>query len=359
MRRRTLLKSVLATVATMGALGALKGLAVKPSYAAEGKRRWRMVTSWSEGAPGTGRTAERLARRIEALSQRELTIEVYAAGKLVGPFEVFDAVGRGVAEMGHSASFFWSGKTPLSAFWTTVPFGLNPTQHYAWLYEGGGQELWDQLYGEFGLRAFAAGNSGPSMGGWFKKPLTSRGFRGLKMRMPGLAGRVVKELGALPISVAPAEIFQSLQSGALDSAEFLAPWQDYAYGLHKAASYYYYPGFHEPNGSAECLINRKAYASLPTHIKEAIITACQAENVRGLSESHWYNAVSLEQLTNTQGVALRAYDPRLLKQLKEASEQVLAEVGSGSDLARRIYQSYRRAQHLTTRWSSLHKLDNE
>ena len=352
MRRRTLLKTALVGLAAIG----LKDLVTKPVHAAQDKRKWRMVTSWSEGAPGTGQVAERLAKRISILSQQELTIEVYAADKLVGPFEVFDAVSRGTVELGHSASFFWSGKSPLSAFWTSVPFGLNPTQHHAWLYEGGGQELWDQLYGDFGLRGFAAGNSGPSMGGWFKKPLTAKGFRGLKMRMPGLAGRVVKELGALPVSVAPAEIFQSLQSGALDSAEFLAPWQDYAYGLHKAASYYYYPGFHEPNGSAECLINRKAYESLPQHIKEVIISACQAENVRGLSESHWYNAVSLERLTKTQGVELRAYDPQLLRQLKEASEQVLIEVGSGSDLARRIYQSYSRAKDLTARWSSMQQI---
>ena len=340
------------------------GLAIGSSYASQHQpkkkagKKWRMVTSWPAGAPGTGQTAERLAKRIVQLSQQELTIEVYAAGNLVGPFEVFDSVARGTVEMGHSASFFWAGKSPLTAFWTAVPFGLNPAQHHAWLYEGGGQELWDQLYGDFGLRAFAAGNSGPSMGGWFKKPLTDKGLRGLKMRMPGLGGRVVKELGALPVSVAPGEIFQSLQSGALDAAEYLAPWQDRSFGLHKAARYYYYPGFHEPNGSAECLINRKAFSELPSHLKEVIVAACQAENIRGLSESDWYNALSLEQLTKKEGVQLKAYSPQLLRNLKDASNQVLAELAGDSELARRIYQSYRRAQELTTGWSLMH-LTNE
>ena len=346
MHRRTFIKTALLAA---GILFARKNLFAAQETKTNTRFKWRMVTSWPAGAPGTGKTAERLARRITQISNHELSIEVHAANNLVGAFEVFDAVARGTAEMGHSASFFWTGKTPLAAFWTAVPFGLNPAQHHSWLNYGGGQELWDELYGDFGVQAFAAGNSGHSMGGWYKKPLDDRGLRGLKMRMPGLAGEVVKQLGALVVSIPPGDIFQSLQSGAVDAAEYLAPWQDRAFGLHKAAKYYYYPGFHEPNGSAECLINKKAFMELPQHLQSLVAAACQAENLLGLSESDWFNAIALKQLKQ-EGVQLRAYSPSLLKKLRQISEQVLSQVGSGSNLARRIYASYDKAREFGAAW---------
>lgn len=358
MHRRTFIKTaLLAAGLVLG--GRVAYSARTPIIKSGAKLKWRMVTSWPAGAPGTGQTATRLARRITELADQELSVEVYAAGQLVGAFEVFDAVARGTAEMGHSASFFWTGKTSLASFWTAVPFGLNPAQHHSWLYQGGGQKLWDELYGNFGIQAFAAGNSGPSMGGWFKRPLGPKGLQGLKMRMPGLGGEVVRQLGALPVSVAPGDIFQSLHSGAIDAAEFLGPWQDRAFGLHKAANYYYYPGFHEPNGSAECLINGKAFRELPRHLQSLVAAACQAENLVGLSESDWHNALALQQLTQEEGIQLKVYPPVLLRSLKEASEQVLAQVGSGSDLARRIYTSYRKAQRLAATWSPVQSLSYE
>ena len=317
---------------------------------------WKMITSWPAGAPGTGRTAERLAHRIRDLTQGQLTIRVYPAGTLVGALEVFDAVQRGTAELGHSASFFWQGKIPSAAYYTTVPFGLSPLAHHAWLRHGGGQDLWNRAYADFGLRAYAAGNTGSSMGGWFKQPLAEHAdhpLRGLKIRMPGLAGRVMHRLGALPVTLPPGEIFEALRSGLVDAAELLGPWHDRAYGMQRAAKHYYYPGFHEPNGSAECLINQKALAALPKEWQVAIEAACQSENIISLSESTHFNAVALARLVKDDAVILHQYPDPLLRQLKEATDAVLADLAREGALARQIYASYRGAQELTASWRSV------
>ena len=315
-----------------------------------------MVTSWPAGAPGTGRTAQRLADRIRALTDGQLDIRVYPAGTLVGPLEVFDAVQRGTAELGHSASFFWQGKIPSAAYYTTVPFGLPPLAHHAWLRHGGGQDLWNRAYADFGLRAYAAGNTGPSMGGWFKQPLADHladPLRGLKIRMPGLAGRVMRRLGAIPLILPPGEIFEALRSGVVDAAELLGPWHDRAYGMQKAAKHYYYPGFHEPNGSAECLINQDAFANLTNESQTAIESACQSENIISLSESTHFNALALDKLVKDDGVTLHKYAPALLARLKKETDTVLADLAAEGALARQIYNSYRKAQELTASWRAV------
>ena len=315
---------------------------------------WRMLTSWPAGAPGTGATAERLAERIQVLSQGRIKITVHAAGELVGALEVFDAVSRGTAELGHTASFFWQGKSPLTAFFTAVPFGLTPDHHHSWLYQGGGQELWDELYRSFNLKPFTAGNTGPSMGGWFKKPLdfsNPKPFSGLKFRMPGLGGKLVKEFGAVPLVLPPGEVFSALQSGAIDAAELLAPWHDRAFGLHKAAKHCYYPGFHEPNGSAECLVNLASYESLPSDLQQLIREACATENIIGLAESDWHNSRALAELRN-EGVTFTAYPREFLQRMRRAARPMVEDAASGSALGRRLYASYQKAQELSASWKS-------
>lgn len=316
-----------------------------------------MVTSWPANSPGTGATAARLARRITELSNGRIQIQLYAAGELVGGLEVFDAVARGTAELGHTASFFWQGKTPLAAFFTSVPFGLNPNQHHSWLYQGGGQELWDELYRPFSLKPFAAGNTGPSMGGWFKNPLdfsSPQPFKGLKVRMPGLGGKVIEGFGALPVSIPPTEVFSALQSGVIDGAELLAPWNDRAFGLHKIAKYCYFPGFHEPNGSAECLVNSDAYQSLPTDLRSVITESCHAENLLGLAESNWHNALAMADL-RTDGVKFIAYPQQLLDSMQQVATQVIKDTATNPaldnpELGQSIHASYTDALLLTGEW---------
>jgi TRAP-type mannitol/chloroaromatic compound transport system substrate-binding protein len=347
MKRRDFL-----THAGAGAAAGIAATAVaRPARAAV---EWRMVTSWPRNFPGPGTSAQRLADRITAMSNGELGVRLYAAGELVPAFEVFDAVSQGSAELGHSASFFWRGKAQAAVFFTTVPFGLNATETSAWIHAGGGQALWDELYGGFGLRGFMAGNSGMQMGGWFRREI--RGLddlKGLKYRMPGLGGEVLRRLGAVAVSLPPGEILPALQSGAIDGAEFLGPWSDLAFGFYKVAPYYYWPGFHEPNGTSECLVNRKAFDALPAHLKAVVEGACTAENDIAMSEAEWNNSVALETLVARHGVKLRRFPTEVLRALKGASREVLADFAKGDDLTRRIHESYSSALRRFDAWSRL------
>ncbi len=334
----------------------LAGVAAASAVPLSGARardslRWRMATSWPKDAPGPGTTARRLAESITRLSGGRLSVELHGAGELVPAFEVFDAVQSGTAEMGHSASFFWAGKIPAAPFYTAVPFGLHPEMHNAWLDFGGGQALWDELYGAHGVKPFAAGNSGMQMGGWYNREIAALDdLKGLKVRMPGLGGEVLRKLGGSAVSIPPGEIYQALASGVVDGAEFLGPWSDQAMGFADAAKYYYWPGFHEPNGSAECLVNLAAYAALPEDLQALVAQACAAENLRGQAEADWRNAETLQQMRRGGKVALRRFPEDVLQAARAASKEVLAELAGSSDIAARIYRSYAAAQDAALAW---------
>ncbi len=336
------------------AAGALAGpaLMAAPRVAAQGARKWVMVTSWPKSAPGPGTTADRIARRITEISGGGLTVKLFAAGEIVPALEVFDAVSGGVAQIGHSASFFWAGKLKASAFFTAIPFGLTPDAHNAWIYEGGGQALWDELYADAGLKPFIAGNSGMQMGGWFKRELAGLDdLKGLKYRMPGLGGEVVRRLGVTAVSMPPGEILPALQSGAIDGAEFLGPWSDLALGFNKAAPFYYWPGFHEPNGSAECLVNRAAFEDLPPDLRDLVRAVCEAENVRGMAEADWQNAASLDGIEARHGVKLRRFPDVFLAAAHAQTRDVLAELAARDPLAGRIHDSYQEARRRALGWA--------
>ena len=341
--------------ALMLGAGAASAAAFAPRPAgAEEPIVWRMVTSWPLGAPGPGTSADRIARRITALSGGRLTIDVYGAGDLVPAFEVFDAVSLGHAEIGHSAAFFWAGKMPASPFFTAVPFGLLPEAHHSWIMAGGGQALWDELYGAHGVKPYLAGNSGMQMGGWLNRRIeTLDDLRGLRFRMPGLGGEVLRRLGATPVSLPPGEIFQALSTGVVDGAEFLGPWSDLALGLDRAAGYYYWPGFHEPNGSAECLVNREALDRLPEDLKALIVMACDAEAALGLAEANWQNAAALASLQGNEDVTVLPFPEPVLRAAREAAGSVLRELAAEDPLTGRIHESFLHARERLTAWAQV------
>src|SRR5579864_1680325 len=213
---------------------AAAGLIAAPAVARAQSLKWKMVTSWPKRLPGPGMSAERVAERIRTLSGGRIDITVYAAGEVVPAFGVLDAVGNGVADIGHTASFYWQGKMPAAAFFTTVPFGLTPSEHVAWIEAGGGHALWDELYAPFGVKPFMGGNTGVCMGGWFRREIKSRDdVKGLKIRSLGLGGEVLRRLGAIPQTTSPGEILVALQSGLIDAAEFVGPGSDIALGLFR------------------------------------------------------------------------------------------------------------------------------
>lgn len=338
-------------------LGAATGSAIaalSPAARAADSIEWKMVTSWPKNSPGPGVTAQRLAKRIQTLSAGRLKISVYGAGELVPALEVFDAVAEGAADLGHSAAFFWQGKAKASVFFTAVPFGMTAAEHSAWIYHGDGQALWDELYRPFGVRAFMAGNTGIGMGGWFKKEITSLdSLKGLKYRIPGLGGAIFKRLGSVPVAIPPGEIFAALQSGVVDGAEFLGPWSDLAFGFYKAAPYYYWPGFHEPNGTGECLLNRQRFDALPLELQQIVETACMAENAYALAETEWHNSEALIALTARPEVEIRAFPHDVQHAARAAAESVLKEFAASDEITQAIYRSYEAARQRAMDWSRI------
>jgi TRAP-type mannitol/chloroaromatic compound transport system substrate-binding protein len=335
------------------------GLAVGGLFAATPARakdrvRWKMVTTWPKNFPGLGTGANELADLITEMSDGRIEVKVYGAGELVPPFEVFDAVSRGTAELGHGASYYWKGKSEAAQFFSAVPFGLTAQEMNGWLYHGGGMELWGEVYAPFGLIPAAAGNTGVQMGGWFNKEINSvEDLKGLKMRIPGLGGEVLRRAGGTPVNLPGGEIFPALQSNAIDATEWVGPYNDLAFGLHKAAKYYYYPGWQEPGTTLECMINQAAFEALPKDLQAIVTNACRVANQDMLAEYTASNNAALHSLVHDHQVALRRFPNDVLAALKTLSDEVVAEIAEHDPLSRRVYESFKRFRDQVIAWHDL------
>lgn len=336
-------------------LGGGAGLVAAPAVLrAQDAVRWRMVTSWPRDLPGPGMNARRLAERITAMSRGRLAVQLFSAGELVPALGVFDAVYAGAAEMAHTASFYWAGKARAAVFFTTVPFGMTPPEHAAWIEHGGGQALWDELYAPFGLKPLMAGNSSLQMGGWLRDELKGlSGLRGLKIRSAGLGGELFQRLGAVTVSLGVPEIYPALQSGAIDAVEFLGPASDLAAGFHQIAKFYYWPTFNKPNGTAECLIGLKAWQALPDDLQAVVASACMAENAHTLAEADWRNGAALAALVNEHRVQLRPWPDEVVAAARTTADDLLAGFDAMGGIEQKIYRSYMAARRQTQPWSQV------
>lgn len=343
MKRRQLVQGA-------AALGALSVAACSSSNApsssqsqASGERfRWKMVTTWPKDFPGMGTGANRLAERITKMSGGRLTVTVYGANELVPPFEAFDAVSSGTAEMAHSAAYYWKGKAQAAQFFGGVPFGMSAIELNGWLYYGGGLELWEEVYAPFGVLPFPAGNTGVQMGGWFNREINSvDDLRGLKMRIPGLGGEVLQKVGGLAVNIPGAEIFTALKTGTIDATEWVGPWNDLSFGLHQAAKYYYTPGWHEPGTPLECIVNAAAFAALPEDLQEIVRVACQAIYLDMYAEYTLRNQDALRSLVDDHGVELKTFPTEVIEVLRNASEEVISGIAAQDEMSARVYDSYR------------------
>ena len=315
---------------------------------------WKMVTTWPKNFPGLGTGASNVARLITEMSGGRIKVTVYGDNELVPSFEVFDAVASGTAEMGHGAAYYWKGKSEAAQFFAAVPFGMNAQEMNAWLFYGGGMELWREVYAPFGVLPFAAGNSGIQMGGWFNREINSLDdLNGLKMRIPGLGGEVLKRAGGTPVSMPGSDIFTSLQSGAIDATEWVGPYNDLAFGLYKAAKYYYYPGWHEPGTTLECLVNQAAFDSLPADLQSIVMNACHVVNGDMLAEYTARNNAALQSLINEHNVDVREFPDSVLMRLRDLSEQVVAEIAGKDALSAKVFDSYRAFQRQVMSWTDI------
>lgn len=333
--------------------GSVGALAAPALVHADTPRKWRLVTSWPRTLPGPGDSARRLAERIRGMSDGRLDVQLFAAGEIVPAFAVLDAVSTGVAEMGHTASFFWAGKMPAATLFTTAPFGMGPVEHQAWIQQRGGQALWDRLYEPFKVRAFLAGNTGPSLGGWFRREIRDPSeIASLRIRVQGLGGEVYKELGATPMAIPPGDVFVALERGTIDAVELLAPANDLPLGLHRHAPYYYAPGFNKPNGAAEALVGEAAWADLPADLKAIVRNACEAEHAAGLADAEAANAGALAELVGL-GVKVTAFPPDVLATVRKAAEVVIDRIAARDPLSGEIVASYRKAAADGRAWARL------
>jgi len=324
-----------------------------PTDAAKAERRWRLATSWPAGFPGLGTGADALATAITRASGGRIVVTVHPGNTLVAPFEVFDAVAAGTVELGHSASYFWRAKSEAAPYFCTVPFGLNAQEMNAWLDGGDGLALWRELYAKFGLVPFPCGNTGVQTAGWSNREIASLAdLRGLKMRIAGLGAEVIARLGAVPVNVAGADIFDALKNGTIDASEWLGPHNDLAFGLHRVAKYCYFPGWQEPGPTIELIANQRAFEALPDDLKAILEDGCRAANTAMLAEFTRANAVALATLVDTHGVEFRRLPDPVLAALRAESEVVLEALAARDPFARRVHDAYVAFRTAMRRWHS-------
>ena len=302
---------------------------------------WRLVTAWPKNYPGLGMAPERIADLVEEMSNGQMKITVYGAGEQVPAFGVFDAVSSGSHQMGHSGGYFWKGKVPAAQFFTGVPFGLTADEINAWTNRGGGLELWREIYEPFNIYPIPAGNTGTQMFGWFNKEINSlEDIKGLKMRIPGIGGEVLKRAGGIPVTLPGGELFTALQTGVIDATEWVGPYNDLTFGFQQTAKYYYYPGWHEPGSMLELLINKDAWDTLPKHLQVIIETASKAVNQDILDEYTARNNKALRELVDVHGVELRRLPDDVIAEFKIIANEILEENASKDETVNKVYQSY-------------------
>ena len=313
-----------------------------------------IVSSWPRDFPGLGTSAQRLAQRITDVTDGQITTQYFAAGERVGGFDVFDEVANGNAQAYISADYYWKGKHPGWAFFTSVPFGLTYAEMGAWIFHLGGQQLWDELADGFNLKCLPCGNTGVQMGGWFNKEIDSADdLKGLKMRIPGLGGDVMAKVGASPVSLPGGQIYENLVSGAIDATEWVGPYNDYFMKFYEAARYYYYPGMHEPGGFISMGMNKPWWSGLSKQEQIVLEAVCVQEAELMMSEVNSLNGEYLQRLINEHGVQLREFSDEIYESFGEAAKEVFADVRAHSDLTDRIYLSFDAARTNVASWLKL------
>lgn len=318
------------------------------------KYQWRMVTTWPPKFPVLGEGLELMAQWIRDASAGRLDIKVYGAGELIPPLECFDAVRSGGAQIASGVSYYWSGKIPAAQFFAALPFGMNAQQTNAWVMNGGGLKLWEELYAEYGLVPFVGGNTGVQMGGWFRKELNGlEDLKGLKMRMPGLGGKVLAKTGATAVLVPATELYTNLERGVIDATEWIGPYHDYNMGFYNVAKYYYYPGWHEPGPMLELFANQKAFNELPFDLREILRTASSRLAMWTLGEFEAKNNTYLQKLVKEKGVKLRKYPAEIMQTLKKYSKEVVEELANKDARTKKIFASYDKFRKDISEWSKV------
>ena len=303
--------------------------------------RWKMTTTWPPNFPVVGEGCQMMAEWVKKMSGGRMEIVVYGGGELIPALEGFDAVSNGAVEMNHGAAYYWAGKLPAAQFFAAVPFGMNAQQMGSWILSGGGQTLWEELYTPYNLQPILCGNTGVQMGGWFNKEINSlEDLKGLKMRIPGLGGKVLAKSGGTPILVPGGEIYTNLERGVIDATEWIGPYHDYKMGFHKVAQYYYYPGWHEPGPVLEMMVNKSKYEALSEDLREILKTACLRLNSWMMAEFDAKNGEYLTKILEESDVQIKPYPKAVLEALKVNTEEVLADLTAKDGSSKKVYEAF-------------------
>jgi TRAP-type mannitol/chloroaromatic compound transport system substrate-binding protein len=351
MERRDFLKK---TGAAAAAAVASTSLAA-PAVWAQGKTyNWKMVTTWPPGLPVLQTGAERFAKRVEEVTEGRIKIQVFAGGELVPALGVFDAVSAGTVQVGSGAAYYWAGKVPAAQWFAAVPFGLNPQGINAWFYSGGGLKLWEEVYAPFNLVPRPQGNTGVQMGGWFRKKMeTIDDYKGLKMRIPGLGGKVIAKAGGTVVLLPGGEIFTSLERGVIDATEWVGPMHDLRMGFYKAAPYYYYPGWHEPGTCLEVMFNKKEYDSLPKDLQAILDAVAMETNLWSLSEFEAGNGAALQELITKHKVELVKFPDELLDGLRKLAKETMEEEAAKDAMSKKVHEAFKKFKEQVGIWGSV------
>jgi len=350
MERRKFLKG--AALAGTGAVLAA------PAVNAQTAKTITIVSTWPRDFPGLGLSAQRLAERINVVSGGALRTEYFAAGERVGAFDVFDEVASGNSQAYIAAEYYWGGKHPGFNYFTSVPFGMTFPEWNAWIKFKGGQELWDKISAEFGLKAITCGGTGAQAGGWFNKEINSpEDLQGLKMRIPGLGGTVMSKLGVSTVSLPGGQIYENLVSGAVEATEWVGPYNDYFMKFYEAAQFYYTGGMHEPGGGLGFGMNKSWWESL-TEYEQAVITACcNEENAAQPEEAAAKNGEYLARLVNDHGVKTRQFNDDVWDAFGDAAAEVFEETRDHSPLAAEINDHFQASLREIGAWRAAAEVD--
>ncbi len=311
---------------------------------------WRMVSSFPKSLDVLFGAMTLIAGRVAALTDGKFQIHPFGAGELVPGLKVLDAVQSGGVECGHGPSYFYVGKDPTFTFDTALPFGLNTRQQNAWMYAGGGLELMREFMRAYNVVHFPAANSGAQMGGWFRKEIRSiADLKGLRFRIPGLAGRILATIGVVPQQLAPGDVFSALETGVIDAAEFVGPHDDEKLGFHQVAPYYYYPGWWEGSAQASLFVNLDKWNALPPSYQAAIEVACAEANAWTIAKYDALNTQALQRLV-AAGAKLRPFPKDVLDACYDAAFALYDEIARDNANFRKAYEAWKPFRRSSEAW---------
>ncbi len=347
-RRRDFLKKAAVGAAGAGALAACAGgtersAAGGQSSTASGPRvHWRMATSFPRSLDILHGSGEHIAARVSALTGGGFTMRVYAAGEIVPALQVMDAVQQGTIQCALTAGYYYIGKSPALAFDAAVPFGLGTRQQIAWFYHGGGLELVNSVYADFGIVGFPCLSTGAQMGGWFRHPIGSLSdLSGLRMRIPGIGGEIMSRLGVTVQVLAGGDIYPALERGAIDATEFVGAYDDEKLGFYEVAKNYYYPGWWEPGVTSSLQVSKSAFDQLPAQYQEALRSACAETLPDSLARYDTANPVALARLVQKDGVTLREFPRDVMEAAWRESNAYLEDKATKDATFKRVYDSWK------------------